>query len=347
MKKYDLSVFIGRFQPFHVGHLHNIKEALVHSNKIIINVGSSFGAPNIKNPFSFEQRKQMIISDLEVANIDISRVNIEHLADYFYQEEKWEQHLRDNVNKYTNLNSTVAIVGHKKDDTSYYLKSFPEWEYISVDNYKNYNATNFRESFYKGYILKDYMVSSFSSVGTYGFLNSFLKTKQYIFLKDEYEYVEAYKKLWSTAPYKPVLVTTDALVIINNNVLLVQRKNHPGKDLWALPGGFLDNDEFIEAGVIRELYEETAIDLTRDQLALARQGTYVFDYPARSVRGRTITHVSLFVFQGLSELPATKAQDDAKALKWVPLDIILNNMCDRMLEDHYQIITVLSEKLSK
>ena len=54
---YDISVFIGRFQPFHLGHLQNVKKALDNSLKIIINVGSSFNAANMKNPFSFEQRK--------------------------------------------------------------------------------------------------------------------------------------------------------------------------------------------------------------------------------------------------------------------------------------------------
>ncbi|MDE4957612.1 ADP-ribose pyrophosphatase, partial [Francisella tularensis subsp. holarctica] len=77
---YDISVFIGRFQPFHKCHLQNIIIALQNIKKVIINIGSCFNAPNIKNPFSFEQIKQMIESDLHVAGIDLETVVIEPLA---------------------------------------------------------------------------------------------------------------------------------------------------------------------------------------------------------------------------------------------------------------------------
>ena len=164
---YDLAVFIGRFQPFHKGHLHNIIQALKFSDRILINIGSSFNAPNIKNPFTFEQRKQMIKSDLEAVEIDLSRIVIEPLADYYYQEEKWQQALRQNVSKHSKITDKVAIVGHEKDASSYYLKSFAEWGFIPVDNYKSYNATDFRKEYYNGNILINYMCSDDVGVGTH------------------------------------------------------------------------------------------------------------------------------------------------------------------------------------
>ncbi|MDE4949289.1 ADP-ribose pyrophosphatase, partial [Francisella tularensis subsp. holarctica] len=74
------------------------------------------------------------------------------LADYFFQEQKWQDELRKNVYKHDKNNNSIDIVGHIKDSSSYYIRSFPEWDYIVVDNYKNFNATEFRQKFYNGII---------------------------------------------------------------------------------------------------------------------------------------------------------------------------------------------------
>lgn len=343
---YDLAVFVGRFQPFHKGHLYNITQSLKVSHKLLINIGSSFNAPNIKNPFTFEQRKQMIKADLAIAEVELSRIMIEPLADYYYQEEKWEQDLRKNVAKYTTTTDKIAIAGHQKDASSYYLKSFAEWGFIAVDNYKSYNATDFRKQYYNSNILVSYMCSG-NDIGTHGFLRKFMETETYLKLQEEYFAIKAYKQSWQDSPYMPILTTVDALVIVNGYILLIQRGNTPGKGLWALPGGFVDNGEFIAQAITRELYEETNIDLTPEQLAVAKRGSFVFDYPSRSVRGQTITHTGLFVFEDMEKLPAIRASDDAKSAKWVPFRSVMKDFYDRMFEDHYQIITILLEKCGK
>ncbi|QIV96431.1 bifunctional NMN adenylyltransferase/nudix hydrolase [Allofrancisella inopinata] len=344
---YDVSVFIGRFQPFHKGHLHNILKALTLSKRIIINIGSSYCASNIKNPFSFEQRKQMIEADLDILGIDLSLVEIEPLADYYYQEQKWEDDLRANVNKHTEFNDSIVVVGHEKDASSYYLKSFSEWDYLSVDNYKKFNATTFRKQYYKGTILAEYMCCEDPTAGTYKMLQEFMLTDQYHLLKEENQLVVDYKTKWAFAPHKPIFVTVDALVVVNNHVLLIQRKQAPGKNLWALPGGFLDHGEFIAQAIVRELYEETNIDISTEQLALANRGNFVFDYPSRSIRGQTITHVGLFVLDGYNSLPNIAPADDAKGAKWIDIKSIVENMYDKMFDDHYQIITILLEQCGK
>ena len=344
---YDLAVFIGRFQPFHKGHLHNITQALEVSNRLLINIGSSFNAPNIKNPFSFEQRKQMIETDLDAVGIDLSKVIIEPLADYCYQEEKWQQALKQNVAKHSKSTDKVAIVGHEKDASSYYLNSFAEWGFIPVDNYKSYNATDFRKEYYNGNILINYMCSDDVGVGTHGFLNEFASTSEFTNLQEEYFAIKKYKQRWQASPYMPILTTVDALVIVNDYILLIRRNNTPGKGLWALPGGFVDSGEFIAQATTRELYEETSIDLSLEQLTFAKRGSFVFDYPSRSVRGQTITHASLFVFEDMKNLPTIKASDDAKSTKWVHIHSIAKDFYARMFEDHYQIITILLEKCGK
>ncbi|AJC49438.1 bifunctional nicotinamide-nucleotide adenylyltransferase/Nudix hydroxylase [Allofrancisella guangzhouensis] len=344
---YDVAVFIGRFQPFHKGHLHNILKALSLSKRIIINVGSSFCASNIKNPFSFEQRKQMIESDLDILGIDLSLVKIEPLADYYYQEQKWENDLRANVNKHASFSDSIVVVGHQKDASSYYLKSFSEWDYLSVDNYKNYNATDFRKQYYKGNILAEYMCCDNPKHGAHKILCEFMLTDQYSLLKEENQLVVDYKAKWAFAPHKPIFVTVDALVVVNGHILLIQRKQSPGKNLWALPGGFLDHGELIAQAIVRELYEETNVNVSTEQLALANRGNFVFDYPSRSIRGQTITHVGLFVLEGCSRLPNIAPADDAKVAKWIDTKSVVESMHDKMFEDHYQIITILLEQCGK
>ena len=62
-----------------------------------------------------------------------------------------------------------------------------------------------------------------------------------------------------------IFVTVDALIFKKTQfktlLLLIQRKNPPFQNSWALPGGFVNENEDIDRAVLRELYEETQIKL--------------------------------------------------------------------------------------
>lgn len=83
-------------------------------------------------------------------------------------------------------------------------------------------------------------------------------------------------------------VTTDAVIFNMKadeklNILLIQRMNEPFKGQWALPGGFLDEDETLEQCVAREVEEETGLkDIKFYQLE-------AFSQPDRDPRHRTVT----------------------------------------------------------
>ena len=67
-----IGLFIGRFQPFHNGHLAAMKQMATSVDKIIIGIGSSQYANEIENPFSAEERVEMIKAALgEDFNYDI------------------------------------------------------------------------------------------------------------------------------------------------------------------------------------------------------------------------------------------------------------------------------------
>lgn len=112
-------------------------------------------------------------------------------------------------------------------------------------------------------------------------------------------------------PEQKIAVTVDCVVFTDHNeklkVLLIRRGKDPFKDQWALPGGFLEVDESLEAGAKRELEEETGIGIdTVEQVG-------AFGAVDRDPRGRTIS----IAFWGLLSSPSsTQAADDAAAAQW-------------------------------
>ena len=57
---YELGVFIGRFQPFHLGHRAVVAEALKEVGRVLLLVGSSYEPRSIRNPWSFDEREAMV-----------------------------------------------------------------------------------------------------------------------------------------------------------------------------------------------------------------------------------------------------------------------------------------------
>lgn len=114
-------------------------------------------------------------------------------------------------------------------------------------------------------------------------------------------------------------VTADCIVLRFNTktegveVLLIQRKAAPFKDLWAFPGGFVNENEDLLTAAERELAEETQLKGVEFS-ALPPVGT-----PLRDPRGHVITcpFIGGIKFKASGKL---KASDDAKALKWFPVD---------------------------
>lgn len=91
-------------------------------------------------------------------------------------------------------------------------------------------------------------------------------------------------------------------------VLLIKRKQEPYKDFWAIPGGFVDIDEDLEAAAKRELNEETNIsDIYMEQL-------YTYGQVNRDPRTRVISccYMSLVDSSNLM----VEARDDAKEARW-------------------------------
>jgi bifunctional NMN adenylyltransferase/nudix hydrolase len=173
---------------------------------------------------------------------------------------------------------------------------------------------------------------------TMEFLEIFKKSDKFAQLVREKEFIEKYKSQYSSLPYPPIFVTTDAVVVQSGHVLLVKRRAEPGKGLWAFPGGFVNaaGDKSIEDAMLRELNEETNIKLPEKVLRGSIEKVKVFDSPTRSKRGRTITHAFyIHLKDGEWNLPKIRASDDAEKAEWVPLHRVKS---DDMFEDHVDIL---------
>ena len=123
-----------------------------------------------------------------------------------------------------------------------------------------------------------------------------------------------------------IFVTVDVLVINKKTeeILLIKRLNEPFKDCWALPGGFVDENEDLEQAARRELFEETNIETDE----MTQIGT--FGKPYRDPRGHMI---SVAYQTNLIENQKVKAKDDAKEVKWFSI----NDLPD-LAFDHLEII---------
>lgn len=359
-----IGVVIGRMNPPHNGHRHLIQQALNNSARVIVCFGSAHSPRTPKNPFTVKERSEMV--DCMFSPHDQAQIEYTSARDYHYSDAEWVMEVRRNV---INLAHKLAdgdkfeitLFGFEKDKSSSYLKWFPEWKYQTIEPYvidgEVINATEIRE-----YIF-DQSMESFWRFGIETFEPETVKIRnridkvanKYVIdyinklffanenllldLREWHQYILQYKQAWASAPFPPVFVTGDAVVFCNGYVLTVTRGTSPGRGLLALPGGFMEQEETVEQCILRELKEETRIDVPPGKLKNSLKEIRVFDAPQRSSRGRTITHAGLIVLDEPA-LPKVKGSDDASHAAWLPLEQ-LPRLEERFFEDHYHIIHAL------
>jgi 8-oxo-dGTP diphosphatase len=132
-----------------------------------------------------------------------------------------------------------------------------------------------------------------------------------------------------------IFVTVDAVMFRKagqeNELLLIQRKNEPFKGQWALPGGFVDENEDLAAAAARELEEETGLKVQQ----LVQLGA--FGKPYRDPRHHTVS----VAYTGFApENAEAVGADDAAEAKWFPIKNL-----PELAFDHADIIKQAIEKL--
>lgn len=332
MKSFEFCIFIGRFAPFHLAHYSLLKEALNQAETVLVVLGSHNKARDIRNPWSSAERMAMIKAAL--TEEELLRIKFIPMRDHLYSDNSWISTLQNLVSEATNDSESIAIIGHEHDKSSYYLKLFPQWQLLSMKNNDQCPHATYIRSLYFTYDIeyKKYLHSQ-----TTEYLENFKSTDKFKQLKEEFDFLREYTLKWEGSPFVPIFHTVDCIVIKSGHVLLVRRKGKLGKGLLALPGGFLNADERIKDGALRELKEETAIKVSKEELDMSIVDQKVFDHPLRSTRGRTLTTAFLINLKS-GALPKVKGSDDADKAFWLPLNEIMQRE-EEFFEDHFHIIS--------
>ena len=386
----DLCVFIGRFQPLHAGHIRVIREGLHRASYMVVLVGSANEPRSVRNPFHANERADMIRAAFD----NNPRLIVLPLEDSDYNLSDWLDRAHGTVGqawdqiKAIHPNApqapVVALIGHAKDATSFYLNLFPYWGSIDVPQAHPLCATTVRRELFGDYemILPDllehendpkpwslsvyldtyiakahararaFLVSQEKKIETANpqypadltlpvikLLEAFLDQPGYDTVGAEYAVVWRGKFLWRQAPYAPIFQTADAIVVQSGHVLMIKRNSYPGKGLWALPGGYVEENEPVMDGCFRELREETGLKVPEAVLRGHMVAQKRFDAPFRSARGRVITEAVLI---HLAPGPLAKIKwggqpgdEETQEIAWILKSKLRRDQC---FEDHYSII---------
>ncbi|WP_048306510.1 bifunctional nicotinamide-nucleotide adenylyltransferase/Nudix hydroxylase [Halomonas sp. PR-M31] len=338
---FDCLVFIGRFQPPHLGHLAVMHEALKRARQVIVLSGSAWQARSLRNPWRFEERRDMLRGCFD--DQENERLEIAPLLDALYNDDVWvrdvQRKVRDIAQPVQGKLPRIGLIGASRGQSSYYLSLFPQWESVSVPLVEGISASRIRERLFRSHgSASDYL--STGGVhdlppGVHRALNAFQNTAFYRQLLEEQHLLEQYRSAWAQAPYPPIFVTVNAVVVQSGHVLLVKRTAAPGKGLLALPGGFISPHERLLDACLRELRERVRLKVPEPVLKGSLRGQQLFDEPHRSWRGRTLAEAFYFALRPDQQLPRLKPVKGGDSARWVALADLEP---DTLFEDHFFII---------
>ena len=345
-KKYKLAIVISRRQIKHKGHDILDNAALDVADNVLEIIGSAFKFPDSVNLFSWECRKDFTINNLNIS--DRNRIAFRPIRDY-YNIVKWTieverivwEFCREKNIEIVNEYDEIVLIGHKKlgnDDTNY-LDVFKQWSYLSVVSNIKISATELRNIYFSNNIFTKifgyFKLKNNVDPWMFEYLMSWKHSSEYARIAKDHNYIIKEKKKWSKAPYPNLAQTADCLVTCGDFILIGERKNY-GKGSWCIPGGYVNEyEEILDAG-IRELFEETNLDISKELLLKVLKSTHNYSHPKRSARGRIITTLFHFdlEYKNDYELPFIEANDDLAAVIWLSRKTFLETE-NRFFEDHH------------
>lgn len=126
-------LLIGRFQPFHLGHLSAVKFALSKVENLWIGIGSSNKSHEKRNPFTADERKEMILSSLDPENA--KKIQVYYVPDTG-DHEKWTYHVDSIMPKYNVVfsNDDFTLSLYKKRGVKTILVPLLQRETVSGTN---------------------------------------------------------------------------------------------------------------------------------------------------------------------------------------------------------------------
>jgi bifunctional NMN adenylyltransferase/nudix hydrolase len=344
--RYRHAVCIGAFQPFHDGHLDVLRQGLGLAEGLVVLVGSADRPRTPRYPWTAAEREAMIRAALGAA--EAARVRFARQWDYHYNDGWWAGEVQSKVAGALaeRDGGPVALLGPAGEAGAWRRRLFPQWAFEPIQREGGPSAAGIRDAYLSGRARLAGGEPAWAAAvpaGVVDMLRRWQGTPEYQALSAEWNELARYRERWSGVPFPVVFTTVDALVLKSGHALLVRRAHNPGKGLLALPGGFLDaeGDRSLRAGALRELREETSIDVPAEVLARSIVAERAFDHPERSLRGRTITH-AVCIDLGTGPLPRVRGGDDAREALWVPLADLRRRPWE-LFEDHFDIINSLAK----
>jgi len=140
----EVAVIIGRFQPYHNGHKAIVDYALDNYDYVVILLGSSYQPRSKKNPWTWQERTDMILS---AHPKDEGRIYVLPVADN-PDDDLWVSSVKSLVSTAAPPQSRITLVGVRSDETSFYLDLFPEWALEELESSGFRHATEIREDYF-------------------------------------------------------------------------------------------------------------------------------------------------------------------------------------------------------
>lgn len=240
------ALWVGRFQPPHLGHFDGARQIQESGiEKLLIGIGSAQEKNTLKNPFTFEERKQMLNLGLQkVLSIDYEIVPLPDMP----TDEQWTSYI------YSLFPGEKEGVWEDKKIGSRYsfgiVFTGNPWVQECFKNYTNVASLNENRKSLSASTLRD-------KIGRYEDISE----DTYPEIIDYIYNVNGQKRLEQLLPKpKNPELACDAIIEYQHGIVLIERKNQPYG--LALPGGFIDYGESAEDAVVREAMEETSLKFT-------------------------------------------------------------------------------------
>jgi len=323
---YAASVYIGRFQPFHNGHLNSIKSALQKSHRLILVLGGAYLSPSIRGPWSIEERIQMIKNCL--TKQQLNRIDFVYVRDRLYCEQLWIQNVKGELAKLIDTNLPIAIIGHEKDSSSYYLKVFPQWDFLETGNFKGINATDIRKSYFLSKNLKSAYDKTPKSISNW--LKNYRKKNAFKIIKEKYIYIQ---KMLSNDKLNMNNDVFNVFIVCNNYVLLLKSKQTLRKYLFSMP----EIEELNQNDPKNSILSEIIFKNSNNKLNFELLNHRIFDYSGRYPIG--VQKSNTFYFKLNHEnLPVVLPGKNSEHVEWILLDDI-HLLENQIYSDHFQIMS--------
>jgi bifunctional NMN adenylyltransferase/nudix hydrolase len=147
----NAAVFIGRFQPFHHGHLYVLRNALRDFSQVVVVLGNHNSLRTVKNPWLAIEREAMIRGAFRGG--DERRISFHWQENRKGNDTQWANEVVDGVKQRIwsfDEEVKLTLTGYHKDESSFYLDLFPQWAFSPVTPQSLINATDIRKAYFTG-----------------------------------------------------------------------------------------------------------------------------------------------------------------------------------------------------